>query len=836
MSTDTQTTVPLPPVDAEVFHTACEFCPVACRYRVIRWPVGSEGGPDASDNALGVSVPVGIGQWVSPNMHNVVMHEGRQVNVIVQPDPDADVMNVGGEHSIRGGVLARKLYNPGTPTKDRLTTPLLRVRGLLQPISWDAALEIFARVSEHVIANHTEMAWGTKVYSYQYFENTYAISKLSLGAIGTPNWAPHHAPAEGDDTPGLSDCGVDAFNSAYIDDQEADVLLLVGTDPYETKTVRFTQWMRRTPIVDINPRKGFTARYAEENGGLHLQVQPGTDTALMNAIAREVIEQGWEDTEFISTYMASRAEIDAEGKWRRVRFGQSFDEYKAYLLSKDEFTPEGAEAVTKVPAAKIRQAAEMLAKPNGDGTRKKTSVRFEKGLYWSHNYENTASIGSLGLLLGAAGRPGQNTSRLGGHQRGGMKGGSYPIEKSPHEFEGHKLEMDQDRYFMEGNTRFMWVIGTNWVGASAASESIRAKLKELNKNTGPEVTSTSPPMAIAALNAKVDAGGTVVVHQELYPNATTEFADLVLPAAGWGEETTTRMSAERRLFLYEKVADAPGEATPDWKIASMIAQRMGFDGFDWADSNEVFEEAGPKSGGRKAYNELVIKAQEDGVRAHDLLKTYSDKRAVDNSYSEASGIQCPIVRDGDDLKGTIRLHGDMKFKTDSGKANFVLPDWDAVDARMDILRAGPGEYTVLNGRVNALWNNLGDQLRMGYHVERWPVNFLEVSPADASANGIESGDWIRTYSDTVINQLGEQTSAEFTAVAYVTDAVPDGVLYTYFNFPGQPANNVVPADTTLQPLNLRYNFKLGRGKIENIGPSEYKDAFQMSFAPRNIVK
>jgi hypothetical protein len=70
----------------------------------------------------------------------------------------------------------------------------------------------------------------------------------------------------------------------------------------------------------------------------------------------------------------------------------------------------------------------------------------------------------------------------------------------------------------------------------------------------------------------------------------------------------------------------------------------------------------------------------------------------------------------------------------------------------------------------------------------------------------------------------------------VTDAVPDGVLYTYFNYPAQPANNMAPADTTLQPLNLRYNFKLGRGKIENIGLSEYKDAFAMSFVPRKIVK
>lgn len=835
MSTNTQTSVPIPPADAEVFHTACEFCPVACRYKVYRWPVGREGGSAASENALNVDIPTPLGKGITPNMHNVVTHDGKAMNVIVQPDPNADVANIGGEHSIRGGALARKLYNPGTATTDRFTTPMLRVRGQLVPISWDAAVEIFSNVASHVIETHTEMAFGVKVYSYQYWENTYAVSKLARGMIGTPNWAPHHAPAEGDDTPGLSDCGIDAFGSAFIDDREADVMLLIGTDPYETKTVRFTQWMRNTPIVDINPRKGFVAKYAEANGGMHLQLKPGTDTALLNAIAREILENGWEDSEFIRDHVASRAELDAEGKWRRVKFGMSFEQYSDYLRSKDEFTPEGAARITGVPADKIRKAAEMLGAPTAEGERKKTSIRFEKGLYWSHNYENTAAVGSLGVLLGAVGRPGRATSRLGGHQRGGMSGGGYPIDKSPHEVDGHKVEMDQDRWFMEGNTRFMWVIGTNWVGAMAATESLREKLEELNRRTGPEVTSTNPAQAIRALKAKVDAGGTVLVHQELYPNATTPYADLVLPAAGWGEETTARMSAERRIFLYEKIADPPGEAKPDWRIVAAIATAMGYEGFDWADTNEIFEEAAPNSGGRKNYQELVKYAQEEGVRGHDLLRSYSDARAADGSYSEASGIQAPIVRDGDGITGTVRLHADLKFKSDSGKANFTLPDWDAVADRMAILGAGPGEYTVLNGRVNALWNNLGDQLRMNYHVERWPVNFLEISPEDAAREGLESGDWVRVYSDNVRNQLGVDTSAEFTAVAYVTDAVPNGVTCTYFNYPGQPANNVVPADTTLQPLNLRYNFKLGRGRLEALGPSEYKDSFAMSFAPRNIV-
>ena len=83
------------------------------------------------------------------------------------------------------------------------------------------------------------------------------------------------------------------------------------------------------------------------------------------------------------------------------------------------------------------------------------------------------------------------------------------------------------------------------------------------------------------------------------------------------------------------------------------------------------------------------------------------------------------------------------------------------------------------------------------------------------------------------DQLGRQTSGSFTAVAYLSDIVPPGVTFTYFLFPGAAANAVVSADTSLQPLSLRYNFKLGKGSITNLGASGLADT--MSFAPRNLA-
>jgi hypothetical protein len=202
MSTEVAS-VPLPPVDAEVSVICCEYCPVACGYKVCKWPEGTEGGRTASENALGVDFPTGTlsGRWPSQNMHTVIEQDGQATNVIIIPDADSEVVNVGGTHSVRGGALAKKLYTKDGLTHDRYMTPMLKVNGEHVPISWDDAIDLVARLSEYTLETWDELAWGFKLYSYQFYENVFAATKLVLGEIATPNISPHHAPADGDDVP-----------------------------------------------------------------------------------------------------------------------------------------------------------------------------------------------------------------------------------------------------------------------------------------------------------------------------------------------------------------------------------------------------------------------------------------------------------------------------------------------------------------------------------------------------------------------------------------------------------------------------------------------------------
>ena len=111
--------------------------------------------------------------------------------------------------------------------------------------------------------------------------------------------------------PGWVDIGYDIFGASYEDFAKADCLLISGTDPYETKTVVWNTWIlkgisgNQTKVIMINPRKTAGAAYAEQHGGLHLDINPGSDTAVHMAIQRVILENGWENKDFIKDWIAN---------------------------------------------------------------------------------------------------------------------------------------------------------------------------------------------------------------------------------------------------------------------------------------------------------------------------------------------------------------------------------------------------------------------------------------------------------------------------------------------------------------------------------------------------
>ncbi|MFC1746182.1 molybdopterin dinucleotide binding domain-containing protein, partial [Candidatus Riflebacteria bacterium] len=483
------------------------------------------------------------------------------------------------------------------------------------------------------------------------------------------------------------------------------------------------------------------------------------------------------------------------------------------------------------------------------------------------NYLNTASIASLALLCGTGNRPGRMVARMGGHQRGGMSAAPYPLNLSPEKFPGRRRKpLDLDRWLAAGKVKFAWVVGCTWVNAMAGSIPLFKKMEAMTVKNQHQLHNIDLNQALATFKKRVDSGGLIMVEQSIYltEQIGNKLADLILPAATWGECDFSRANGERRIRLYSKFMDPPGEAKPDWEIVSLIAKKMGFKGYDWKDSNEIFEEAarfGKK--GILNYHPLVFQAKKKGIRGHDLLKSYGTE-----------GIQAPIRLEGGKLEGTKRLLDSTlqlpdtgpegptvwikkltSFNSQHGKANFIKTPWSLFADFYAEIKPRDGEFWVINGRINEIWQSgFDDQIRRPYIAQRWPENFIELNPIDAEKLNIQSGDYVVVENDRLPIQVGhfmprdmedlkyakikgkgyiEFVKTQAKAVAIVTQSLRPGTTFMYFLNPKEPANSLVPA--VPDPITGNYRYKLGFGKIRKTGESPYKkDLSRMSFASRCI--
>ena len=142
-----------------------------------------------------------------------------------------------------------------------------------------------------------------------------------------------------------------------------------------------------------------------------------------------------------------------------------------------------------------------------------------------------------------------------------MGAAPYPIDKSPNKLPGRRRqEIDLDRWVEAGQVRFAWVIGTTWINAMAASQELYETFLGMTRRNEHQVSTTDVDEAAATLIARADSGGMVIVDQDIYLQSpiADELSDIVLPAAGWGENDFTRCNGERRLRLYSKPESTEG--------------------------------------------------------------------------------------------------------------------------------------------------------------------------------------------------------------------------------------------------------------------------------------
>ncbi|ULA65221.1 MAG: Arsenite oxidase subunit AioA [Nitrospira sp.] len=808
--------VPVPPIDAQQFTTVCSYCIVGCGYNVYKWPLGKEGGPKPHQNALRADFtkqqPERTGTWISPAMHNVITERsGRKFNVVLLPD-HACVVNKG-NHSVRGGTHADVLYAPDRPTADRLTTPLLYRGGHQLPTTWDDALTLGATIIKASLDT-----WGPDAIAMKFFdhggggggfENNWAVGKFFFTGIGTQMASIHNRPAYNSEVFASGDAGIAPLPSAYLDAELADTILLIGANSYETQSIYFLEHMvpnlsggtlakknallpgephAAGKIIIVDPRRTATVAVAEAAAGkqnvLHLQLNNGTDIALLNSLSRMIYEQGWHDSAFI----AQRT--------------NNFEACKANNLAQDL---DEAIRLTGISRDQMMTAAEWIAKPKSATSRRRTLVLYEKGLIWGlKNYENVASAVDLALLTGNLGKPGTGCGRLGGHQEGYSRP-SYPGKRPP-------VNVD-DVAIKGGASKVFWVAGCNPVGGTLSAQQFRLTLARRTALVNQALDATGGGTLDERVQAVLDAleqGGLFLIVQDIYPIETARYAHLVLPAAQWGEMNLTSINGERRLRLYQKFMDAPGAAEPDWKIMAMMAQTLQalyeaegqhekaarFSGFDWRTDEDVFRAA---AAGVKG-------AQED----------YGDTTYAMLAQLKTNGVQTPVKKIKDGLPvGTTRLF------EDGGTFKFIPAPWPGFPPQLQqLMNDSRYPFWVNNGRSNQGWQTLYDDLRKPYVIGREPLPHVEIHPQDATILGVESGDLVELF-----NPYGT-----VTALAVVVESNRPGHVFMLFEHPKGWANSLTT--DYVDPATTIPYYKGTKAGIRKIGAlPELKE--QLTFIPTN---
>jgi arsenite oxidase large subunit len=731
--------IALPPTDASRTSMTCHFCIVGCGYHVYKWDTAKEGGRPASQNALGVDFtkqvpPLAI--TMSPSMTNTITDSnGKRWNIMIVPDKSCVVNS--GLSSTRG--------------RERLKNPRLFLGDQWLDTNWEHALALYAELTKKILDNDGPEGLLFDCFDHGGagggFENTWGTGKLMFSALKTPMVRIHNRPAYNSECHATREMGIGELNNSYEDAQLADCIVAIGTNAYETQTNYFlNHWLPNlkgetvskkkvlfagesaaaAKVIVVDPRRSATVAVCEEAAGkanvLHLDIEPGTDTALFNTLFTYVVEQGWHDNEFIAKY------------------SRGFDDAKRT----NRITLEEGSRITGIAVAKLRQAAEWAYKPKPSGHRPRTAHLYEKGIIWGNdNYLIQSALVSLVIATRNVGRRGTGVCRMGGHQEGYTRQ-PYPGDK--------KIYIDQEIISGRGLMYTIWATNPfqTTLNAEEHRRAISRRVQIVNEAMVRARGATVKQMADIIYDACKNKGGLYVVGINLYPTTLAESSHMLLPAAQPGEMNLTSMNGERRLRLTEKFMEPPGSAKPDCLIAADIANALKsmylrdgkaemakrFEGFDWKTEEDAFND-GFRRAGRPGAGPIDSQGGPTGY-----LATYALLRKAGNN-----GVQLPIVRvDGDRLIGTEVLYADGKFDTADGKAAFKAAPWGGLPKPVAEQKA-KHKFWINNGRANEVWQTAYHDQYLSFVRDRYPMAFVEINPDDARELGIEGGDVIEIFND-----------------------------------------------------------------------------------------
>jgi assimilatory nitrate reductase catalytic subunit len=640
------------------------------------------------------------------------------------------------------GMACPKGWEALTPldAPDRAVSPLMRdSHGKLVPVDWPTALATFAERFKSVQAEH-----GPESVAYLSTGQIPTEEMAMLGALAKFGMGVVHGDGNTRQCMATSVVaykeafGFDAPPYTYADFEQSDVIVLVGSNLAIAHPIMWER-VQRNPhspeIIVVDPRRTETAMFATQ----HYPLAPKSDLTLLYGLAHLLIANGWIDETFIGNHTTG---------------------FEALAKHVEAYVPERVAEASGLPVEQLERFARTIA----EGER--VSFWWTMGVNQGHQAVRTAqAIINLALITGNIGRPGTGANSITG-QCNAMGSrlfsnttnllGGHDFTKPEHREKvagilGIDVERIPDRPswaydqiiegIHRGTIRGLWVIATNtahsWINQTDARE----------------------------LLDKLD----FLVVQDLYGTTeTAQQADLVLPAAGWGEKEGTFINSERRIGTIKRVKRAPGQALADFFIFKLIAEEWGCaDLFEqWRTPEDVFGILGRLSKGQPC--------DISGLSGYDEIDRLG---GVQWPYPEGytlppagtSGADGAGER-GDSGHAERRLFADGSFYTPDGRARLVVED--PVPPRDRPNDRYP--FVLLTGRgSSSQWHTQTRTAKSAVLRSLYPEGaYVEINPADAEALGIAPHDWVGLRS----------RRASMKARAFVTATVAPGTVFVPMHY------------------------------------------------------
>ncbi|KWS08955.1 molybdopterin-dependent oxidoreductase [Pseudomonas syringae] len=622
----------------------------------------------------------------------LIEHDGEHI-LGVSGDPKhpanfGKLCSKGSSLHLTGDIEARALY------------PELRLsKGLARSVThWDTALEHAANVFAETIREHGPDSVAFYISGQLLTEDYYAFNKLARALIGTNNIDSNSRLCMSSAVAGYKrSLGADAPPCSYEDIELSDCVMIVGSNMAYAHPILFRRLEEaknhrpQMKLIVIDPRRTDTCELAD----LHLAIQPGTDVALFHGILHILMSERLIDPAFIAAHT------------------QGYEELATLVR---DYPPEHVAALCGITLEQLHTCARWV------GEAPAFLSLWCMGLNQSTagSAKNSALI-NLHLATGQIGKPGAGPFSLTGQPNamGGRETGSL----------SNLLPGHRDAANPQHRQEVADYWGVDSLPASPGLSAIEL-FEQLQNGTIKAlwIACTNPAQSLPDQNRIRQALETcpfVVLQEAFKTTETARYADLLLPAASWGEKEGTVTNSERRISNVRKAIQAPGEARSDWAItvdfAQRLQQRLQPDApalFDFATPKALFDE----------FKGLTV--------GRDLDMSGIDRELIDQQGPQ----QWPFPRGAS--SGTQRLYSEGIFPTDSGRAQFLSEPYIAARE----LRDADYPLTLNTGRLRDQWHGMsrtGTAARLFGHVSE---AVLSINPQDMLSHDLQPGDLVKLIS------------------------------------------------------------------------------------------